>query len=242
LQFLNNIFDTFKKKRMNKGLICFILLTFAFSSDVVAQKQQKKQPAPHKIETPKRIHYINDLQPGASLPFKKYAIQPVVPVGDGKAHVLEDYVNKNGLVVIFLSWTCRDVYDETDHLRQLINTAQNHDINVLFVNSNEATRQTGNDSYNDIASYMNQLQFRVPCVFDDGANLADSFGATINPEVYFFNGKSELVYKGAMDEHPGDVAPSNRFYIMEIISTYTPGVPVQPSVIKPVGCEIKRYK
>jgi hypothetical protein len=50
------------------------------------------------------------------------------------------------------------------------------------------------DHYN-----MDQLHFMY--LKDEDQNVAKLFGATCNPEVFLFNSKRELTYKGAIDDN-----------------------------------------
>ena len=70
--------------------------------------------------------------------------------------------------------------------------------------------------------------------------MADAFGASRTPEVFLFNRKGELVYKGAIDDNPQDPGGVKRTHLKEAINELTQGRPVSIKETRSIGCGIKR--
>jgi thioredoxin-related protein len=80
----------------------------------------------------------------------------------------------------------------------------------------------------------------VPYLVDEDSKLADMFGASHTPEIFLFNSKGKLVYKGAMNDNPGNPEEAKVKYIENAIDAVVAGKEIDPKVTKSVGCSIKR--
>ena len=68
--------------------------------------------------------------------------------------------------------------------------------------------------------------------------MAKRFGATVNPEVFLFNSKRELVYKGAIDDCWENEAMVTNVYLEDAIESALDGVEVDYPEVAPVGTPI----
>ena len=177
------------------------------------------------------------MEPGASLPVVKQALHNAS--GNGADITLEKAAGKNGLLVMFSCNTCPFVVKNQSVTRQTINEAFTHDVGVIVINSNEAKRGD-DDSYAAMKQYANRQQYSVPYVVDDNSAIADLFGANHTPEVFLFDSHNKLVYKGAMNDNPGDPNSYKTMYVTEAINAMIAGKKPNPQTTKSIGCSIKR--
>lgn len=155
-----------------------------------------------------------------------------LPDTAGKTHSFNDLKGKNGTAVIFLSAQCPVVKGYNERISQVATDYAAKGINFVGVNSN-ATESLEWVKSNAAENY------KFPVLIDKGNVLADKLGATVTPEVYFFDAKNKLVYHGAIDNsRAGDNITNN--YLRTAFDTSMAGKPVSEKRTKAFGCSIKR--
>jgi len=157
----------------------------------------------------------------------------------GSFSTLTAAAKENGLIVMFSCNTCPFVIKNQPITQKVMAYAAAHNIGMVIVNSNEAQRSDA-DSYDAMVKYAQAQSYTVPYIVDDNSKLADAFGASHTPEVFLFNNKGKLVYKGAMNDNPSDPAGYKKMYIEDAINAMIAGKEVNPNATKSVGCGIKR--
>jgi peroxiredoxin len=122
---------------------------------------------------------------------------------DEKIHSNYEYADKYALVVVF---TCNSSIVSQAYSNRLIKLFEKYEddnLGIISINSNDEN-QAPDDSLEKmkLAAYhfkLDELHFMY--LRDKEQTVAKSFGATKNPEVFLFNSKRELVYKGAIDDN-----------------------------------------
>ncbi len=175
------------------------------------------------------------LQPGDALPAMNVSLKNTI----GKNTTLKEAAGKNGLLVMFSCNTCPFVVRNESIIKKTMEFATANNVGMVILNSNEAKRG-GDDSYEAMKAYAKTQGYTVPYLADENSKLADLFGASHTPEIYLFNNKMELVYKGAMNDNPSEPANYKKMYIVDAINAMVAGKPVDPKTTKSVGCSIKR--
>ncbi len=188
------------------------------------------------IISPVFAQEANKLNPGDALPAKDMPVKNVISNSDV---TLNSKMAKNGLLVMFSCNTCPFVIKNEPIIQKTIQYAASHNVGMVVVNSNEAKRD-GDDSYSEMLKYATRQHYSVPYLADDNSKLADLFGANHTPEVFLFNNKGILVYKGAMNDNPSDPTSYKTMYINNAIDAVVAGKEVTPKTTKSIGCSIKR--
>lgn len=177
----------------------------------------------------------------ASLP-----IGSTIPMADtkmkdvsGKIVSLADIKTTNGLLVMFSCNTCPYVIKNQARTREISSYAQDKNIGVILLNSNEGSRGK-EDSYNAMQSYAKKQGYQWPYTIDSNNELANAFGAARTPEVFLFNGHGKLVYHGAIDDSPADESKISRKHLREAINEMLSGSDISVKETRSVGCGIKR--
>lgn len=178
---------------------------------------------------------IPSLNIGANIPL---ADQQMTNINNDLV-TLTDAKTKNGLLVMFSCNTCPFVVKAEARTQEAIKSARNAGVGVIIINSNVAQRE-GVDSKVEMRIYGKPKYGTVPYVVDDEARMANAFGATRTPEIFLFNGDGALVYKGAMEDNPGDPSKSTKIYVNTAIKNMLTGQIIDPAVTKSIGCSIKR--
>jgi thioredoxin-related protein len=183
-------------------------------------------------------------QPAA---IKPIAIGTSMPNGDlkmlnvmnDKEMSLNELKKEKGLLVIFSCNTCPFVIANEDRIHKIQQEAQELNIGVAILNSNEGKRDA-DDSKDAMRNYGNEQKFLFPYLVDADSKMADAFGATRTPETYLFDKAGKLVYQGAIDDSPKDEAGVTKQFLHDAMSALADGQPIGTSSTVSSGCTIKR--
>jgi cytochrome oxidase Cu insertion factor (SCO1/SenC/PrrC family) len=175
------------------------------------------------------------MNPGDDLP----AINTTLQNANGSSTTLNGAAKENGLLVMFSCNTCPFVVKNEPIIKKVMSYATAHKIGMVVINSNEAKRGD-DDSYEAMKKYAKAQGYTVPYVVDENSKLADVFGANHTPEIFLFNNKGKLVYKGAMNDNPGNPESYKKMYAEDAINAMIAGKEVDPKTTRSIGCSIKR--
>jgi peroxiredoxin len=186
---------------------------------------------------------VEDLKVGDEMPASAIKMKNV----DGAKKALDDYLQENGLLVIFSCNTCPFVIGnesfegwEKDY-EEIRSVANENGFGVVLINSNEAKRKKG-DSFKDMEERAKEYNYKMPYLYDQNHKVADAFGAKTTPHIYLFDAKKKLIYTGAIDDsYKPDVDADNATpYLMNAIKKSSSPESINPNTTPPKGCSIKR--
>lgn len=171
------------------------------------------------------------LEIGAPIPKSDQALKDI----SGKEITLSKAKQANGLLVMFSGNDCPYVERNKARTVEICRYAITNQIGVVLVNSN------ANASLDAMKAYASSQQFTWYYVADPAAAMAEAFQAAHTPECYLFNEGGTLVYKGAIDDSPGNAdAVKTRHLnnaINDLLAKKTPKV----NSTQVLGCNIKRF-
>lgn len=180
---------------------------------------------------------VDPLPIGASLPKSDLKMKNI----GGDDVSFKDAMQKKGLLVIFTCNTCPVVKKYQTRLNEVCKYALGNGVGVIMINSNEATRESG-DSYDDMKDYAKASGFDWNYVVDDKSNMANEFGATRTPENFLFNADGKLVYHGAVDDNQNGGDAVSRKHLRVAIDELLAGKEISTKNTRSVGCTIKRVE
>lgn len=157
----------------------------------------------------------------------------------GKTYSLEDVKKENGVLVLFSSNACPFVLQWEGRYPGLKEFAEKHGVGMIVLNSNHQNRE-GIDSFEAMKKHAAEKGYNFPYVVDENSQLANAFGGQTTPHAFLFNGKMELVYKGAIDDNYKSAGEVRSAYLKDAIASVSSGKTVAVAETKPVGCSIKR--
>jgi peroxiredoxin len=164
-----------------------------------------------------------------------YKLENFKMVGtDGKEHTFNDLKGKNGAVIIFLSAQCPIVKAYIDRIDEIAAEYKAKGINFIGINSNNREAESLEWVTSDA-----QENFKFPMLIDTDNVLADQFGATVTPEVYFFSGDNTLLYHGAIDNDRSGRNIQHR-YLKSAFEAALAGREIETTKTNAFGCTIKR--
>lgn len=157
----------------------------------------------------------------------------------GKEISFKDMRKENGLLVMFTCNTCPVVIRNQERTNAVCKLILEKNIGVIFLNANEASREDG-DSFKDMQDYATKQGYKWNYALDKNSLMADAFGARRTPECFLFNKDLTLVYRGAIDDNPGNPAGVSRKHLSEAVTEMLSGKEVSITTTRSVGCGIKR--
>ncbi|QYO67182.1 thioredoxin family protein [Leptolyngbya sp. 7M] len=153
---------------------------------------------------------------------------------DGKEHSFNDLKGKNGAVIIFLSAQCPVVKAYISRIDEIAAEYKTKGINFIGINSNNRQAESLEWVTSDAAE-----NFKFPMLIDTDNKLADQFGATVTPEVFFFDADNTLLYHGAIDNDRSGRNIQEK-YLRTAFDSALSGKPIEKSKTNAFGCTIKR--
>lgn len=156
-----------------------------------------------------------------------------LPDVDGKAQTLDGLKGKNGTVVVWLSAQCPVVRAYKDRINEIAAAYQAKGINFVGINSNATEDLTW------VKSNISEFGYKFPVLIDKGNVLADKWGATVTPEVFYFDAKNKLLYHGAIDNDRQGTNVTDQ-YLKTAFDATLSGKAIEKSRANAFGCSIKR--
>jgi len=153
---------------------------------------------------------------------------------NGKEQSFDNLKGKNGAVVVFLSAQCPVVKLYKERINKIAADYQAKGINFVGVNSNST------ESLEWVKSHAEE-NYKFPVLIDKGNVLADQLSASVTPEVFYFDAKNALLYRGAIDDNrKGDSITAN--YLRDAFDATLAGKKVSKTSAAAFGCTIKRVE
>jgi peroxiredoxin len=156
-----------------------------------------------------------------------------LPDTDGKTQTLDGLKGKKGTVVVWLSAQCPVVKGYKDRINEIAAEAAANGINFIGVNSNVT------EDLAWVKSNITEFGYKFPVLIDTGNVLADKWGASVTPEVYYFDNKNVLLYHGAIDNDRSGKNIQER-YLKTAFDSALGGKKIEKTRANAFGCTIKR--
>lgn len=151
----------------------------------------------------------------------------------GKEHSFESLKGEKGTVLIWLSAQCPVVKQYNERINQIAADYASKGISFIGINSNAT------ESLEWVKSDAEKVGYKFPVLIDKGAVLADKLGATVTPEVYYFDTKNVLLYHGAIDNSRNGQNITDNYLRIAFDSSLT-GKKIEKTRINAFGCSIKK--
>lgn len=178
---------------------------------------------------------IQSVPVGSKAPATEIKMQDV----SGKQATIKDAAKKNGVLVMFSCNTCPYVIKNEARTKEIAAFATQNNYGVIIINSNEAQRGE-EDSFEAMKAYAKKLGYTWNYVLDSKSEVANAFGATRTPEVFLIDANGNIIYKGAIDDSPGDATKVTRNHLKEAITESAAGKEITVKESRSIGCTIKR--
>jgi len=162
-----------------------------------------------------------------------------LPATDGKSYSLADLKGKRGTVVMFICNHCPYVIAMIDRAVADAKALDELGVATVAICSNDAKSYT-EDSFANMRTFAHEHGFPFPYLHDETQKVARAYDAVCTPDIFGFNDKLELHYRGRLDEGrtdpPRKGAPRELLEAMREIAQTGRGPAQQHPA---VGCSIK---
>ncbi len=158
-----------------------------------------------------------------------------LPDTEGAVQSLDKLKGKNGTLVVWLSAQCPVVKGYKDRINEIAAEYQAKGVNFVGINSNATEDLTW------VKSNIAEFGYKFPVLIDKDNVLADKWGATVTPEVYYFDAKNVLLYHGAIDNDKSGKNIQEQF-LKTAFDSALGGKKIEKTRANAFGCTIKRAK
>jgi hypothetical protein len=135
------------------------------------------------------------------------------------------------VVAVFLSSRCPCSAGHEEALKRLV--SEHPEARFVGINSNA-------DEPEEWAhEHFAQSAFPFPVVRDNGAVLADLWGALKTPHVFVFGAEGRILFQGGVDDSKQS-ATARKPYLAAALDAIKAGKTPDPSAVRTLGCVIKR--
>ena len=140
-------------------------------------------------------------------------------------------------VIYFLSPECPLCINYTLSLRQLDEHFGNDSLEFYGIFSKEWYFPQ------EVDEFTRKYGLAFTMLFDSDKALAATLNATVTPEVFVLNSRSEIVYSGKIDNWVNDLGKKklevSDHYLENALNSYLQGKEIGPKHTEPIGCLIE---
>lgn len=161
-----------------------------------------------------------------------------LPGVDGEDHSLEDFDDKDVVVVVFSCNHCPTVKAYEDRMIEFQRDYGDQGVLLVAINSNDTTNYP-TDSFEHMVERAETKGFNFPYLRDKDQSVATAYGATHTPEFFMFDGDRKLPYHGRMDDNRDEPQKVEERYLRDAVDAILAGRDVETPETYSVGCTIK---
>ena len=179
------------------------------------------------------------LTPSTMLPLDTAAPDFKLPDTNGKTISLADLRDKPALLVLFICNHCPYVKHIRAGLAQLARDYQLRGVAIVGINSNDMENYP-EDSPAKMKAEVKSAGYMFPYLYDETQAVAKAYRAACTPDIYLFDEKQKLVYRGQFDDsRPGNGVPVTGTDLRAALDAVLAGKPVSQNQKASMGCNIK---
>ena len=156
---------------------------------------------------------------------------------DDQKHKLDDYLENQGILIIFMCNHCPYVKAKFEAFKELYEKFGDR-IAIIGINSNDSTDYP-EDSYENMKKTVKEKGLKFDYLIDETQQIAKKYGAMCTPDPYLFNKNGKLVFHGRIDNamKPDDTATEKTMIIN--IEKMLSNQPIEKDFEPSIGCSIK---
>lgn len=149
-----------------------------------------------------------------------------------------DFSDKYAFLVLVTCNHCPYAQAYWPRMIKLAEKFEEDNLGVVAICGNDSTIQP-QDSFENMQRLAAQFRLSFPYLYDEDQSVMKQLGATKTPEVFLFNSKRELVYKGAIDDSWDNESTVMSVYLEDAIEYTLDGIDIDYPEVEAEGCSIK---
>jgi len=160
---------------------------------------------------------------------------------NGRKYNKFTFADRTALVIVITCNHCPYARAYWNRLIKLHNQFEEDNLGLMAINPNDAEQYPA-DSFDAMKVLHKQLKLPFPYLHDEDQKVTKKLGATRTPEVFVFNSKRQLVYKGAIDDNWENEHMVTRVFLEDAIENTLDGMEPDYTELPAVGCSVKWKK
>jgi hypothetical protein len=158
---------------------------------------------------------------------------------NGKLYQLSDFDHAKGLLVAFICYHCPFVQHIRREFAQFTREYQAKGLAVVAIASNDIEAYP-QDGLAGMKVEATQFNYTFPYLLDDTQAVAKAYQAACTPDLYLFESKHRLFYRGQFDaSRPRNALPVTGADLRAAADALLAGLPTPAEQRPSIGCSIK---
>jgi peroxiredoxin len=157
---------------------------------------------------------------------------------DGKYYSLESFKEKKVLCIIFMCNHCPYVVAVQQRINQIAKDYANNSFTLIGINPNDPVAYP-EDSFENMVVRANEQGYVFPYLFDETQETARAYDAVCTPDIYLYDEKRVLIYRGRIDDNWKDESAVTRMELRMAIDRVLENKSIDFEMIPSMGCSIK---
>ena len=161
-----------------------------------------------------------------------------LPGVDGKTYSLNQFVNGNPVVIMFICNHCPYVKAIEDRLVELGIDLKKRNVSLVAISSNDE-KMYPDDSFPEMKKRAETKKYSFPYLHDDSQSVAKAFGAVCTPDFFVYNKKMHLAYRGRLDDNWKEPLQVTRRELLAAVDSLLVSDEFPKNQTSSMGCSIK---
>ncbi len=157
---------------------------------------------------------------------------------DGKNYSEKDFENARALVIIFMCNHCPYVKAVIKRFVDFQAKYFDKGVRLVGINSNDAEAYP-EDSFENMINFYNEWKMNFPYLVDETQEVAKAYDAQCTPDIYLYDSKGLLKYRGRFDDNWQDETKVKVRDLENAVELVLQGKDVDFKQMPSMGCSIK---
>ena len=157
---------------------------------------------------------------------------------DGKFYSLKSFNDKKVLCIIFMCNHCPYVVAVQQRINQIAKDYADKSFALIGINPNDPAAYP-EDSFENMVVRAKEQGYVFPYLLDETQEIARAYDAVCTPDIYLYDEKRVLIYRGRIDDNWKDESAVTRKELRMSIEKMLENKPIDFEMIPSMGCSIK---
>jgi peroxiredoxin len=169
------------------------------------------------------------------------AIPFTLPGIDGINYSLSTFSDKKVLCIIFMCNHCPYVQAVEDRLNNIAHDYSDRSFAMVGINPNDE-KEYPEDSFENMKKRAKERNYAFPYLRDETQEVAKAYDAVCTPDIYLYDEKRILKYRGRIDDDWKDESQVKSRDLRKAIDRLLNDEDINFDIVPSMGCSIKWKK
>lgn len=157
---------------------------------------------------------------------------------DDKVYSLNDFKGERILVLIFMCNHCPYVKAVMNRLISVQKKYSEMNVRLIGINPND-TKTYPEDSFENMKLFAKEYSMNFPYLLDETQETARKYEAVCTPDIYVYDDKRKLRYRGRLDDNWKDESQVKSKDLESALETLLADKEISFEQVPSMGCSIK---